>query len=131
MRKEKDLIKLLRGLVGLLSDEVMRNPEFAARLDALLEPIPGGRRSAKSADARKPSVEAPDIYTEWSARGATDFSLWLRDQPIGVLRAIVRQHDMDAARRTAKWKETEKLAAFVAEHVAARVARGASFMRKG
>jgi len=130
MRKEKDLTKLLRGLVDLLSEEATRNREFAARLDALLEPLPGGRQAAKRAIVRKVSTEAPDIYAEWTTRGPADFGLWLRDQPLVVLRAIVRQHDMDAARRTAKWKEAEKLAAFIAEHVAARVSRGSSFMRQ-
>ncbi|PXF60168.1 MAG: hypothetical protein C4B58_01365 [Deltaproteobacteria bacterium] len=58
----------------------------------------------------------------------TDFRLWLRDQPIPVLRAIIRTEDFDATRRTAKWKEAEKLAEFIADRLRDRKARGSAFI---
>lgn len=127
MRNEKALIKLLRGLVDLLADEAARNPDFAARLDDVLTGLP--TESAKPAKQRAtPPAELPDIHAEWSQRGETDFRLWLQDHPIPVLRALIRTHDFDPTRRTSKWKETEKLADFIADGLKARLARGSSFL---
>ncbi len=130
MRNEKALIKLLRGLVDLLADEAGRNPDFAARLDDVLTGLPAG--SAKPTKQRAtPPAELPDIHAEWNQRSETEFRLWLRDQPIPVLRALVRTHDFDPTRRTTKWKETEKLADFIADGLKARLARGSSFLGRG
>ena len=130
MRNEKALIKLLRGLVDLLADEAGRNPDFAARLDDVLTSLPAG--SAKPPNQRAtPPAELPDIHAEWNQRSETDFRLWLRDQPMPVLRALVRTHDFDPTRRTTKWKEAEKLADFIADGLKARLARGSSFLGRG
>lgn len=130
MRNEKALIKLLRGLVDLLADEAARNPDFAARLDDVMTDLPKGL--AKPAKQRStPPAEVPDIHAEWNQRSETDFRLWLRDQPMSVLRALVRTHDFDPTRRTTKWKEAEKLADFIADCLKARLARGSSFLGRG
>lgn len=130
MRNEKALIKLLRGLVDLLADEAARNPDFAARLDDVLTGLP--KESAKPAKQRATlPAELPDIHAEWNQRNETDFRLWLRDQPMSVLRALVRTHDFDPTRRTTKWKEAEKLADFIADGLKARLARGSSFLGRG
>ena len=130
MRNEKALIKLLRGLVDILADEAARNPDFAARLDDVLTGLP--KKSAKPArqSATLPA-ELPDIHAEWNQHNETDFRLWLRDQPMSVLRALVRTHDFDPTRRTTKWKEAEKLADFIADGLKARLARGSSFLGRG
>lgn len=130
MRNEKALIKLLRGLVDLLADEAARNPDFAARLDDVMTDLPKGL--AKPAKQRStPPAEVPDIHAEWNQRSETDFRLWLRDQPMSVLRALVRTHDFDPTRRTTKWKEAEKFADFIADGLKARLARGSSFLGRG
>lgn len=130
MRNEKALIKLLRGLVDLLADEAGRNPDFAARLDDVLTGLsPEAGKPAKQRTT--PPAEVPDVHAEWNRRSETDFRLWLRDQPIPVLRALVRTHDFDPTRRTAKWKEAEKLADFIADGLKARLARGSSFLGRG
>ena len=130
MRNEKALIKLLRGLVDLLADEAGRNPDFAARLDDVLTGLPAG--SAKPPKQRAtPPAESPDIHAEWNQRSETDFRLWLRDQSMPVLRALIRTHDFDPTRRTTKWKEAEKLADFIADGLKARLARGSSFLGRG
>jgi hypothetical protein len=49
MRKEKALIALLRDLVDILSEEAARNPEFEAKLEALLNPLPNGASSHEAA----------------------------------------------------------------------------------
>lgn len=128
MRKEKDLIALLEDFVRLVGEEAAGNPEFAAKLDALLSPVPHGK-TPKKQRVRAPKAEnLPDIHAEFSARGESEFQLWLRDQPVTTLRALIRRHDLDATRRTAKWNDTEKLSAFIAEQISARVSRGSSFL---
>lgn len=130
MRNEKALIGLLRGMVDLLADEAGRNPDFAARLDALLSVLP--TRTAPSKKKVKAEAETlPDVHAELAARGEAEFQLWLSGQTVHVLRALIRTHDLDSTRRTVKWKEGEKLAAFIAEGMRARLARGSSFIGRG
>ncbi len=128
MRKEKALIDLLRGLVDLLAEESARNLEFSSKLEALLSELPEKKAKPKKTSAVRLPKNLPDIHAEWNARDETDFRLWLRDQTILVLRAVIRAEDMDATRRTAKWKETEKFADFIADSLRARQARGSAFI---
>jgi len=115
--------------VQLLADESERNPAFAERLDSLLLSLPESRRpAAAKRTARNTRATLPDVHAEWAARGETDFRLWLRDQPVPTIRALIRAHDLDPARRTDKWKDGEKLADFVAEGLRARLARGSAFI---
>jgi hypothetical protein len=127
MRDKKVLITVLRRLADLLADEAVQNPGFAARLDDVL----GGPRKKGVAHVSGRAVSSanlPDLHVEWSHRGDADFRLWLRDQPVAIIRALIRNQDLDPMRRTAKWKEAEKLAAFVADGLKARLARGSSFL---
>ncbi len=128
MRKEKALIALLADFVRLVGEEAARNLEFAIRLDALLSPIPDVRTTAKQR-VRAPNPEnLPDIHAEFNSRGEQEFQLWLRDQPVTTLRALIRRHDLDAARRAAKWKDPDKLSAFITEQISARLSRGSGFL---
>ena len=131
MRKEKSLTRLLRRLVDLLSEEADRNPEFAAKLDNLLASVPSKGGSNRKRGMPKAELDLPDIYVEWRSRGEEEFRFWLRDQPVPVLRALIRKHDLDPVRRTARWKDAEKLGAHIADHLQSRLARGSSFMRGG
>ncbi len=128
MRKEKALISLLRGLVKLLAEESSRNTEFASKLDSLLSELPERKATPKRSATKLPPEHLPDIHAEWNARGEIDFRLWLRDLPVPVLRAVIRSEDLDATRRTTKWKETEKLAVFIADSLRARQSRGSAFI---
>ena len=131
MRKKSSLSRLLRGLSKLLDEEADRNPELATRLDELLESVAvkthvkGSRRKAEA----KPHL--PDVYQERELRGEDEFRFWLRDQPVPMLHAIIREHDLDSARRTARWKDAEKLGAYIAERLQGRTKRGSSFIRGG
>lgn len=128
MRKEKALVALLRKLVELLAEESDRNPEFASKIEGLLAALPTQRRSkAGSTSPRRPEP-LPDVHAEWSARGEPEFRLWLRDQPIPTIRGVIRAQDLDPTRRTAKWKDAEKLADFVTESLRARLSRGSAFI---
>ncbi len=132
MRKEKTLIALLRGMADLLAEESARNPEFAHKIDALLSELPERKVTPKKASAASmlSAEHLPDIHAEWNCKGESEFRLWLRDQPITVLRALIRTQDFDPTRRTIKWKEEEKLAAFIADGLRARLARGSAFIGK-
>jgi hypothetical protein len=128
MRKEKELINMLRGLIDLLAEESARNQDFAQRLDNLLSELPE-RKTGKKKPITKPSpVQLPDIHAEWNARGDSDFRLWLKDQPVATLRAIIRAEDFDATRRTTKWKEAEKLSEFITDRLRDRQSRGSAFI---
>ena len=128
MRKEKELIGLLRGLVELLARESERNSEFAHKLEFLLSELPE-RKIRPKKTTKKPSPEQlPNIHTEWNTRGDTEFRFWLKEQPVAVLRALIRLEDFDATHRTIKWKEPEKLAEFIADRLRDRQARGSAFI---
>ena len=130
MRNKSSLARLLRGLVNLLAEESGNNPEFAKKLDQLLEPL-AVKRTSTSAGSRKasPLPPLPDIYGERERLGEKEFEFWLRDQPISILHALIRKHDFDGARRTEKWKDKEKLAGFIAERLQNRLDRGSAFLR--
>ncbi|MFA5026841.1 MAG: hypothetical protein WC713_03130 [Candidatus Methylomirabilota bacterium] len=130
MRKEKALIGLLRSLVHLLAEESERSPGFASKLDTLLSELPETKASRKRSKTLSPDC-LPDIHAEWAARGETDFRLWLREQSIPLMRAVIRAEDMDATRRTVKWKEAEKLAEFIADNLRSRQSRGSAFIGRG
>jgi len=130
MRKEKTLIAILRGIADLLLEESMRNPKFANRLEEILVEVSNRRVAPKRASVAFPNEQLPDIYSEWGNKGETEFRLWLRDQPIAVLRQIIQQQDYDPTRKTTKWKETEKLSDFISDSLRARLSRGSSFIGK-
>jgi hypothetical protein len=131
MRKEKELMTLLRGLVDLLADEAGRNPAFADKLEHLLTAVPARREAAKREPRKSTSAKLPDLHAEHVARGEADFLLWLRELPVTILRSLIRANDFDPTRRTSKWKEAEKLATFIVDSLRARMTRGSAFMSKG
>ena len=128
MRKEKELIGLLRGLVDLLAQESSRNPEFAHNLEILLSELPERKNRPKKTPKKLLPEQLPDIHAEWNTRGDTDFRFWLREQPVAVLRALIRLEDFDATHRTVKWKESEKLAEFIADRLRDRQSTGSAFI---
>ena len=129
MQKKSSLSHLLRGLSHLLVEEADRNPEFATRLDELFESVAEKTRVKGSRRRVKKEPQLPDVYQERELRGEDEFRFWLSDQPVPLLHAIIRKHDLDSARRTAKWKDAEKLGAYIAERLQGRLERGSSFIR--
>jgi hypothetical protein len=128
MRKEKELIALLRGLVDLLAEEASLNSAFADKLENVLSALPARNHPAARALRKDAPAHLPDLHAEHTARGEVEFRLWLRDLPVPVLRSLIRANDFDPVRRTSKWKESEKLAAFIADNLRARMARGSAFI---
>ena len=128
MREEKTVARLLRKLADLLVEEAESNEAFAQKLRlALIELLPASpQRQPPPQPATK--VILPDVHAELAGKGEHEFQLWLAGLTREVLRAIIRAEDIDPARRTAKWKETDKLAAYIAESLKSRQQRGASFL---
>jgi hypothetical protein len=131
MRKEKELMTLLRGLIDLLAEEAGRNPDFADKLGRLLTAIPGRREPTKRESRKGVPAHLPDLHAEHAARGEAEFLPWLKGLSVAVLRSLIRANDFDPTHRTSKWKETEKLATFIVDSLRARMARGSAFMSKG
>jgi len=129
MRKEKELVTLLRSLVDLLADEADRNPDFASKLGAVLDGLPSKKLSSRGS-SRNFQGTVPDVYSKWAALNETEFVLWLRELSIEVLKSIIRSNDFDPTGRGSKWKDVEKLSSFIGDSVRARAARGSAFMTK-
>lgn len=128
MRKEKALVALLRQLVDLLAEEAGRNSEFASKLEGILSAVPERRPSKPRRRLSRNTEPLLDVHAEWNARGEAEFRLWLRDQPIQTIRMVIRAQDLDPTHRTAKWKDTEKLADFITESLKSRLSRGSAFI---
>jgi hypothetical protein len=128
MREEKVLIRIFRKIADLIGEEAGRNPEFAARLDSILLEIPARKKPAAKKVTGMASSDLPDVFLQWKSREPNDFVLWLRDQPLPVLRGLIKLHDLDASKRASKWKDTEKLAHFIAEQMRSRTSRGSAFL---
>lgn len=128
MRKEKTLVVVLRRLADLLAEESRRNPEFASKLEEVLSGIPESRPSKARSKPRSVTEPQIDVHSEWKARGESEFRIWLRDQPLATIRAVIRAQDLDPTRRTAKWKDAEKLADYVTDSLRARASRGSAFI---
>src|SRR4051794_40614381 len=128
MREEKILIRLFRKIAELIGEEARRNSDFGARLDSILAEIPVRKKStAKRADVVITS-ELPDIFNEWKSRPYNDFILWLKNQPLIVLRSLIKTHELDVGKRSSKWKDPERIAQFIAEQMRNRTNRGAAFL---
>jgi hypothetical protein len=130
MRNEKSLTRLMQGLVNLLAEESARNPEFSAKLDLLLSDLPQQIVKTKKVTANKSTEQIPDNYYQVRDQGGVDFHLWLKDQDITSLRAIIRKEDIDPTRRTSKWKDTLKLVNYIVEALNSRQSRGHSFTNR-
>ncbi len=128
MRKEKALGRLLRKLADLIVEEAESNEAFAQRLRAALSEVspPTTARPKKTPDSPTPPL--PDVHAELASRGESEFRLWLIEQSREVLKAIIRSEDIDPTRRTAKWKDLDKLAGYITESLKSRQQRGASFL---
>jgi len=130
MRKEKILTTLLRDFVALVAEEASKNSSFAERLDDLLVGLPE-KKPAKQRATKAAAAPTLDLHAEIKTRGEEEFRHWLRDQPLQILRASIRSNDLDPTRKTARWKDAEKVADFITDAMRARLARGSAFMGQG
>lgn len=71
------------------------------------------------------------FHAAFAPPGDRDFRLCLRCLPAAALRAITRVQGFDSAGRTSRWRESERLACFIADSGRARMSKGASFLARG
>lgn len=129
MRNEKAVVALIRKLAKVISDEADRNPEFAAELAALFPYKEGGGAIQREPKEERVKPAIPDFHAKWATLGEEEFRYWARDLSVDLLRAIVKDEDLDPTRKTARWKDAEKLANFLADGMKARKERGSSFLK--
>jgi len=130
MRSKKPLISLLRKLVDAVEEEASRNPAFANKLEELLLPFQETQEMRPKPSGKRIDDTLPDVHGELTSRGDRGFRIWLREQSVEVLRAIIRREDLDTARRASKWKDEGKLADFIADGLRARMSRGSAFIER-
>jgi len=120
MQRTQTLTKLFKQLADLVAEEADANPAFAAKLDAILAPLP------KKAPAK--AATAPDVFAEFEAKGADEFPFWLRSLDVPTLKAIVKANGFDPAKKSTRWKEPDKFVPLIVEQVQARLKRGSAFL---
>ncbi len=127
MQHTKDLMRLLRRFAELLEDEAGKNPEFAAKLGAIL--APAAKHPVKRA-RKTPSLpeNVPDVYAEFQRLGEEEFVFWLRGYDVATLKAIIRQNGFDAAGHSRRWTDQDKFFPLITDQVKARLKRGSGFM---
>lgn len=129
MRKELSTSSMLGKIFEIIQDEMIRNPALERRIESALKAA-YDELQVKERPKRTSTPIVPDIYAEWNSRGPIEFQAWLQREPFDILKEIIRREDMDAARRAAKWKDSEKLAAFITDGLRARMTRGSAFLGK-
>ena len=128
MRSEKILVRVLRKIADLVSEEAARSPQFAERLDGVISEL-STVKSGRARERPDPTAQLPDLFGESKRRSETDLELWLKEQPLNVLRGIIQLHDFDASKRSRKWTDREKLARLIVEQLRTRMSRGAAFLK--
>jgi hypothetical protein len=127
MQDIKNLTTVLRSLVGLLEDEAANNPQFAAKLDAVLNGLPTPRKRARQ--PRLDPSTVPDVFAELAAKGKDEFRFWLRSLDLPTLKAIIVLNGFDPGKTSTRWKDPDKFVGLAFEQALGRAARGSAFLR--
>jgi len=126
MQLTKKLIPCLREILALVDDEATRNPEFAAKLDAIMAGLPTS--SARPPRPPKISVSIPDVFAAFQEKGEVEFGFWVRTLDIPTLKAVIKSNGFDPAKASQRWTDPDKFVGLVIEQTVSRLKRGASFL---
>lgn len=126
MQPTKKLTTVLRGFLALVDDEATRNPEFAAKLEAVMAELPS--RPARPLRLPKTAIIIPDIFTALQDKGEVEYGFWVRTLDIPTLKAVIRANGFDPAKASQRWTDPDKFAGLVIEQTLARMKRGSSFL---
>jgi hypothetical protein len=126
MQPTKKLTPILRDLMALVDDEATRNPEFAAKLEAIMAELPA--RPARPPRPPKTAVSIPDVFAVLQEKGEVEFGFWVRTLDIPTLKAVIRANGFDPAKASQRWTDPDKFAGLVIEQTAARMKRGSAFL---
>ena len=129
----------LRALFREIVEEAERNPEFAARLDAVLQPpvtnsIHGtklGPQSRPSAQAeRAKNRRAPALLNpiDIARQGETTLREKLAPLSVDQLKDVVADYGMDPGKLALKWKTADRLIDRIVELAMTRSRKGDAFL---
>lgn len=104
-----------------ISDEVMSNPAFAAKLEAALRESPTGRARGKRAPAMLDPVSAFEAGGEEALRER------LRTLSIDQLKDIVSEYGMDKSHLVMKWTKVDRVIEHIVGSAATRARKGDAF----
>ena len=126
MQPTKKLTPVLRDLLALLDEEANRNPDFAAKLNAIMAELPA--RPARSSRPPKTVTTLPDVFAALQEKGEDEFRFWVRTFDIPTLKAIIRSNGFDPAKSSQRWTNPDKFVGLVVEQAVARMKRGSAFL---
>lgn len=126
MQPTKKLTSFFRELLTLVDDEAARNPEFAAKLDAIIATLPS--RPARPPRPPKNVVTVPDVFASLQEKGEAEFGFWVRTLDIPTLKAVIRTNGFDPAKASQRWTDPDKFVALVTDQTLARMKRGSAFL---
>ena len=126
MQPTQKLTSVLRDFLAIVDDEANRNPEFAAKLEAIMAQLPS--RPTRPPRLPKPAVVVPDVFAELQAKGELEFGFWVRSLDIPTLKAVIKKNGFDPAKAAQRWADPDKFVGLVIEQTLARVKRGSSFL---
>lgn len=130
--------KLLRELAKVVDQEAAQNPQFAQRIDDILEralPKPSGRTPAgeragsQDKAGRKGHRRAPAVLdpVALAAEGESLLRKELSSLSLDELKDIVAEHGMDPGKLVMKWKTPEKIIDKIVELSLSRARKGDAF----
>lgn len=129
MQSTQKLTRTLRELLKLVEEEAERNPNFAARLEAITAELPSqiGKKVSKQNKTAK-SATAPDVFAALQEKGEEEFRFWLRSLDTATLKSIIKVNGFDPAKVSSRWTEPDKFVALIFEQSIARLKRGSAFL---
>jgi hypothetical protein len=126
MQPTQKLTSVLRDFLSLVDDEAARNPEFAAKLEAVMAQLPS--RPARPPRLPKTAVSIPDVFATMQEKGEVEFGFWARTLDIPTLKAIIKKNGFDPAKASQRWTEPDKFVRLIIEQTMARMKRGSAFL---
>ncbi len=126
MQPTKKLTPILRDFLALVDDEATRNPEFAAKLEAIMAELPA--RPVRPPRLPKSAVSIPDVFAVLQEKGEVEFGFWVRTLDIPTLKAVIRSNGFDLAKTSQRWTDPDKFAKLVVDQTMARMKRGSAFL---
>lgn len=126
MQPTQKLTTVLRDFLALVDNEAARNPEFAAKLEAVMAQLPS--RPIRPPRQPKPTMTIPDVFTVLQEKGEVEFGFWVRTLDIPTLKAVIRTNGFDPAKASQRWTDPDKFVRLIIEQTAARMKRGSAFL---
>jgi hypothetical protein len=126
MQPTQKLTSVLRDFLSLVDDEAARNPEFAAKLEAVMAQLPS--RPARPPRLPNTAVSIPDVFATMQEKGEVEFGFWARTLDIPTLKAIIKKNGFDPAKASQRWTEPDKFVRLIIEQTMARMKRGSAFL---